>query len=404
MFGYEKKENCTVFTRPDGKTIIFNDDGTIIGTSGKQLKNRPSDMGEICYSIAANGRLSDTKNFINKYYKAYCIYTYRDMDKDFENMVERIFKVIINNVYCSYGTRSNVAKIVSNCYTKTRVLCRMMLRQGISEKEMIKFLNETRSVDNYYNIMESFNKWYLSSLFWSKLPQIDYPEYLIDICNNFLSDIQKITDEVINYLKTGIKNHQIENLYFFTKANHFIAPKSTVVEWLLTYYNNCELLNEVPSLSGNFIAKVAEISRKIDARKDMIFAKKQNKRNLVFEDNHFIVVVPQTVAELIEEGKAQNNCVGSYGYDDKVVDEKCNIVFIRRKDDINNSYITCEINKDGEIIQYLEAHNRHVINKQAQDFSEEYQKYLNSIWQTFSSGAALKRAAPFARQNWLPLF
>ena len=60
--------------------------------------------------------------------------------------------------------------------------------------------------------------------------------------------------------------------------------------------------------------------------------------------------------------------------------ENTNVVFIRRKDDINNSLITCEVDNDGDIIQYLKKYNSNELTEEEREFKKLYQTHLNNTW------------------------
>lgn len=82
--------------------------------------------------------------------------------------------------------------------------------------------------------------------------------------------------------------------------------------------------------------------------------RRELERKYSFEADGFAVVVPESTADYIAEGKAMHNCVG--GYIDNVAHGKTDVVFIRRMDAPDKSYITMEINQ-GRIIQARAHHN-----------------------------------------------
>jgi hypothetical protein len=98
---------------------------------------------------------------------------------------------------------------------------------------------------------------------------------------------------------------------------------------------------------------------------------------LNFETDDYIVVVPTKCNELITEGRDQCNCVG--GYVSSVVEHQCNIVFVRKKSEIEKSYITCEI-RNGEIKQFLLKFNGRIYEESDKDFRRLYQEHLNELW------------------------
>lgn len=103
----------------------------------------------------------------------------------------------------------------------------------------------------------------------------------------------------------------------------------------------------------------------------------RHRTALAFENDDYVVVIPETADEIINEGKNQHNCVG--GYVNDVIQAYCNIVFVRKKNEPNKSYITVEINKNGRIRQYLRAYN-HCAEGADNDFYRAYQQHLSTHW------------------------
>lgn len=93
------------------------------------------------------------------------------------------------------------------------------------------------------------------------------------------------------------------------------------------------------------------------------------------ENDLFTVVIPTTAKEFQAEADYQRNCVFNIYYP-KVLKHKTHIVFIRKRDNINTPYITCEIDNKGNIKQYLTKFNGKVNNELALQFKKEYQKFL----------------------------
>ena len=80
-----------------------------------------------------------------------------------------------------------------------------------------------------------------------------------------------------------------------------------------------------------------------------------------FDD--YVVVVPQNVMDLVDEGKQQNNCVGHY-YNDSILRGENLILFIRRSNSPKKSYITCRYNiKKQNIVEYKYKNNQDVNDK-----------------------------------------
>ena len=64
-----------------------------------------------------------------------------------------------------------------------------------------------------------------------------------------------------------------------------------------------------------------------------------------------------------------------------VVNHKTNVVFIRKKDNVEKSHITCEISNNGNIRQYLLAYNQRVeANTPEREFYYKYAEWLKENW------------------------
>ena len=76
--------------------------------------------------------------------------------------------------------------------------------------------------------------------------------------------------------------------------------------------------------------------------------------------NSYVVVVPQTYEDLVDEGKQQNNCVGHY-YNDSILRGENLILFIRHSNSPKKSYITCRYNiEKQDIVEYRYKNNQNV--------------------------------------------
>lgn len=103
----------------------------------------------------------------------------------------------------------------------------------------------------------------------------------------------------------------------------------------------------------------------------------KHRTALTFETDDYVVVIPETANEIIDEGKNQHNCVGGYVRD--VLKDYCTIVFVRQKHNPDKSYITVEINSNGRIVQYLREYNHRPCGDDVA-FQQIYQAHLSTHW------------------------
>jgi len=85
----------------------------------------------------------------------------------------------------------------------------------------------------------------------------------------------------------------------------------------------------------------------------------------------YVVKVPQSQLDKIDEGMQQNNCVGSY-YDDSILEGQNFIYFIRKATNPNKSYITCRYHVTSkDTIEYRYKNNADVDNKEEIEIIEK---------------------------------
>lgn len=109
---------------------------------------------------------------------------------------------------------------------------------------------------------------------------------------------------------------------------------------------------------------------------EMVISNIANKcEDLIPEDDVYEIIVPSSIKEFVEEGKAQHNCVASYVND--VAAEKCIIFFIRKKEDPTESYITAEYRSYG-LAQIRYKYNRYVYNSTELKLAEKFCKIITA--------------------------
>ena len=102
-----------------------------------------------------------------------------------------------------------------------------------------------------------------------------------------------------------------------------------------------------------------------------------NKEWLYFEDDNYIVTPLLTRADFHKEAERQQNCVERM-YMEKVVNGRTHVVTVRKKIDLNTPYITCEVDNNGRIVQYLLRFNSRPTNADDIDFKRKYAEHLAS--------------------------
>ena len=83
---------------------------------------------------------------------------------------------------------------------------------------------------------------------------------------------------------------------------------------------------------------------------------KTNVKKFAYEDDEFMIVVPKTPVEIVNEGSFLHHCVG--GYVGRVARGETNILFLRKKSDPYSSFYTIEVGNDNIVRQIHGLCNR----------------------------------------------
>ena len=99
---------------------------------------------------------------------------------------------------------------------------------------------------------------------------------------------------------------------------------------------------------------------------------------LYYENDTFIAYPLLTRKDFHNEAHEQSNCVERM-YMEPTSEGKTHVVVIRLKENPTESFITCEVDNRGFILQYLYSHNRNVTsNSPAGQFRKEYSAHLKA--------------------------
>lgn len=92
-----------------------------------------------------------------------------------------------------------------------------------------------------------------------------------------------------------------------------------------------------------------------------------------YNDCQYVIMLPHGVADVVREGQAQHNCVGSYV--DRIAKRQSLVFFIRKKDDPSTSLVTAEY-RNGRITQLYYKNNQRVNDREIVDIASEFCKRL----------------------------
>lgn len=255
-------------------------------------------------------------------------------------------------------------------------------------KGLVKILREIRESVNNVNIREykahpdAFN--YAFNHEFVSLSKRDAYRFLMYICSDWDKNELRYT--------YGNKFFNICNKYGYT-------PKSLLnyIDYLVTYEalspdypskilgeidDNCNMLSQMSDkydrYPRHFLTSHQITSRTYQRWKqefnEELFAKRVNtKMEVTIGDYKFIY--PKTTKDIKDEAVQQSNCVASYI--DKVIDGSCDIILMRKKNDVENSLVTVEV-RNGKVVQARQRFNESV-NESEQKALNKYDEFLSKL-------------------------
>lgn len=363
----------------------------------------------IIYDLNEKRWLNPIRNYNSDFglFCSTCPNYWRDMACMAPNLIDRI--TILGYTYMGenvggrdgfVGVAERIYKVAEQFlddipYTQAELLyecvdCAIDLQSidSVSEKEVIEYINAKKQKAKMSSLIRYTQDFKTEKLLNQYLPPLEFDEDEMEIAIFLAKQYPLHVKQIAKILST----HFLTNLFAMVGHNKTEEIVTDYLKW-------CDVLEKEPSFSGNFIKKYAEVERLYKDKKEKITAKamrkNQQKRELVFSAHGLTVVVPLTLEELIEEGHAQHNCVGEYGYNERIAEGKRYIVFIRDENDIEQSLVTCEIDAcDGEIIQFLLAYNNELyeckdskLRERLEAYQDDYQEYLFNMWRKHEEDA-----------------
>lgn len=118
----------------------------------------------------------------------------------------------------------------------------------------------------------------------------------------------------------------------------------------------------------------------------------QRFKNREYEDENFIVRLPYTPEEIVEEGSKMNHCVGTYVK--SVAVGRAVILLLRRKSNIDKEYVTIELSPDGKIKQVKCKNNLLLSSASTLQFIEDWIQARNLTLETWDIEMRKKKIVP----------
>ena len=193
--------------------------------------------------------------------------------------------------------------------------------------------------------------------------------------------------QAFELIKYGYKLQSLLN--YFQKSNIY---NNRSIGFLKDYLEMAQLMGVKPDLyPKNYEAAHDNMMLAYKAKENeyadkVLHTLHINSVDCIPEDEEYTIVMPDSVRDLVTEGRNQRNCVASYV--GQIQRKNSIIFFVRKKEDIDESYITAEYDvRIKKLYQIKYRFNNEVYNKDEIKYAEKFCENLKKKGDKIYEGA-----------------
>lgn len=288
--------------------------------------------------------------------------------KDYkDSATERIVHVVLNK----YNMLTAEERTVLIWYGEA--ISRLI--NEFDEADIIAFIN-----DSEYDLCGALFERHTVQKYLNKKKLMQYlppntPQHLIDWGLSMLDKFPNYAQAIATMIRNGLAQTTMIR-YNFSYGTYLHGLPGL----FLTYAQRLNIEN--PNPNGNIINKINQMHLEYEARKEELAAARiaKTKEKLEYSAYGFCVVVPTTRAEYKAEADAQHNCLYNFNYFDDVVNGDTNIAFVRKEDDPETPFVTCQITNSGRIVQFYTKNNYDPKGDDINKFRNEWARHLRETF------------------------
>lgn len=373
-----KKGADLIFTCDDGKTVKYNlNTGVCIGKNGKPCMYLNSQLRGYSVDEIAN-------SFEDKNFGKFINHVAQKCSRNGQSIQN------IGTVFQRMDEYKREEQIYSAGLTLAGAFGKDYFRGTINEipKGLVKILREIREGVNNVNVEE-----------YKAHPDAFNYAFNHEFISLSKRDAYRFLVYIYSYWDRNELRYTYGNKFFNICDKYGYTPKSLLnyIDYLVTYEalspdypskilgeidDNCNMLSQMSNkydrYPRHFLTSHQITSRTYQRWKEQfneeLFAKRVNtKMEVTIGDYKFIY--PKTTKDIKDEAVQQSNCVASYI--DKVIDGSCDIILMRKKNDVENSLVTVEV-RNGKVVQARQRFNESV-NESEQKALDKYDEFLSKL-------------------------
>lgn len=241
----------------------------------------------------------------------------------------------------------------------------------------------------------------IDKLYQSNMTILIDQESLTNILRNNYNDVK----DIINYIETAGKEVNIYKLVEYLAVDiftHQAVPLYRALNLLKDYY---QMVYMYPNFVKypKYLTVAHDIAQRnyrqqnsanLDSEISKHYEKHAEREGMFTYGGHrFAVLALRSAKEIIGEGTAQSNCVGSYST--RVASGHSFIFSLRRLDTPNKSWITVEVDKNNQIVQSYQTYNQS-ISGQATEYLSAWANRVNLEFASHVTGMTVNNGTVMA--------
>lgn len=274
-------------------------------------------------------------------------------------------------------------------YWDNRLYIEINPRVNLKSNNLLKMLGLNRTE---FKLLKGREKLYDRYMQWREIFPKYKPEELMEIVHAY------------GHERGTLESHMGKSGLSALRIARYINEKGITPALYGDYLDQCrqlryDLSDTAICLPRDFHAMHDRLSsiiryRADEALREVFLENYAKRRRLEFRSNDLLIRQPESMAEIIAEGKALSHCVG--GYAERHAKGQTNILFLRRTSEPDKPYYTVEVSNDGKIRQCYGYKNNYAGNSKPPEikaFEERYQQYLTEVFNEKRTQRKLQQSA-----------
>jgi hypothetical protein len=254
-------------------------------------------------------------------------------------------------VACTEGNSKDMKYEAENSF---RAIMQFFRRASDEEKNFVNGIN----TEQFQDLLETWTSYV------AKPENVDSFSWEMKECVGYLVDLCGIKNlkNYITYVYDGLNQidavEETDLVYFRHIPRDSSFVKQTYYDYLQMYYEmtKAEVVTEKPcwrfkdfdtlKMAHDDILYLVNINedRKLEKKEEKYSEIKEKYEKYKYAEDSYTIIPPSSLVDIINEGIALNHCVKTYV--DKVIEEKTNILFVRRMEKPEKPFYTLEVRDD----------------------------------------------------------